>query len=406
MRAAFETLLRLSGIVAACLLSAPMWSRGFYATSLLFVCLGVLCAASLVAAQVRITQRLKRHEPSIVRPLDREKLRNRALLDHAPVPLLIQQVDGTLHAANRAARRLFMTDGVLREPPTFLIDALKNDTSAAGKRLIRLSSKDGASRVYALSVGKGGGVGGIVAYLALTDVEAGLNAAEAQALRDLLQVLSHEIMNSLTPIVSLSATVEDLFAEQTDLKKNQDEIEAQILEALSTIRHRAEGLERFVRGYRELARLPEPSLKLTDLGALVREIAKLFNARWAASVTLDVVMSPGRIMARLDAVQMEQALVNLLNNGAEAALGQSVARVQLSVEVTNDAIFISIRDNGSGIDMALRERIFEPFVSFKPGGNGIGLPLARQIIQGHGGNLVLKSSDERSYWATTFEVRL
>ena len=406
MRAVFETLLRLSGIVAACLLSAPMWNRGFYATSLLSGCLGLLCAVSLVMAQIRITQRLKRHEPSVVRPVDREKLRNRALLDHAPVPLLIQQVDGTLYAANRAARRLFMTDGLLREPPTQLVDALKNDASAPGKRLIRLASGGDAPRVYALSVGKGGGVGGIVAYLALTDVEAGLNAVEAQALRDLLQVLSHEIMNSLTPIVSLSATVEDLFAEQAGLMKNQDEIGDQILEALSTIRHRAEGLDRFVRGYRDLARLPEPSLKLTDLGALVREIAKLFNARWKTRVTLDVVMSAGRIMARLDAVQMEQALVNLLNNAAEATLGQPVPRVQLSVEIMNDAISISVRDNGSGIDTALRERIFEPFVSFKPGGNGIGLPLARQIIRGHGGNLVLRSNDERSCWATMFEVRL
>lgn len=406
MRVALETLLRLAGIVAACLLVRPAWQHGFYATATLLVCLGLLCSGAMVAAQIRLTRRLKRREPSVVRPLDREKLRNRALLDHAPVPLLVQYVDGTLHAANRAARRLFRTENILRNPPDALVAALEGDMASPEKRLIRLTTAGSAPRVYALSIGKGGGAGGIVAYLALTDVEAGLNAAEAQALRDLLQVLSHEIMNSLTPIVSLSATAEDLFAEQSGAGKSGSEPDALILEALGTIRRRAEGLDRFVRGYRDLARLPEPDLKLTDLGALVREIASLFVARWEKRVALDVVLPAGRLMTRLDAAQMEQVLVNLLNNGAEAALPQPDPRVQLAVEATSGSVVIRVCDNGAGINPSLHERIFEPFVSFKDGGNGIGLPLARQIIRGHGGKLILAPTDDRSSWTTTFEVRL
>lgn len=406
MRVAIETLLLLSGIVAACLITAPAWQHGFYATAVLLSCLGLFCAGAVVDAQIRMARRLKRQEPSVVRSVDREKLRNRALLDHAPVPLLIQYVDGTLHAANRAARRLFLTEGVLRDPPPPLVRALENDETGAEKRLIRLASSGGSSRVYALSVGKGGGAGGIVAYLALTDVEAGLNAAEAKALRDLLQILSHEIMNSLTPIVSLSATAEDLFAEQCTLKRERYETDDLIIEALGTIRHRTEGLDRFVRGYRDLARLPEPDLKLTDLGALVREIVRIFTARWKECVVLDVIVPSGRIMVRLDTVQMEQALLNLLNNGAEAALTQPDPHVQLSVEAVNDTIAIRVRDNGPGINMDLRDQIFEPFVSFKSGGNGIGLPLARQIIRGHGGRLTSGITDEKSHWNTTFEVQL
>ncbi|WP_215766972.1 sensor histidine kinase [Gluconobacter cerinus] len=406
MRVAIETLLLLSGIIAACLITAPAWQHGFYATAVLLSCLGLFCAGAVVDAQIRMARRLKRQEPSVVRSVDREKLRNRALLDHAPVPLLIQYVDGTLHAANRAARRLFMTEGVLRDPPPPLVMALENDATGPEKRLIRLASSVGSSRVYALSVGKGGGAGGIVAYLALTDVEAGLNAAEAQALRDLLQILSHEIMNSLTPIVSLSATAEDLFAEQCSLKRERYETDDLIIEALRTIRRRTEGLDRFVRGYRDLARLPEPDLKLTDLGALVQEIVRIFTARWKGCVALDVIVPSGRIMVRLDAVQMEQALLNLLNNGAEAALEQPDPHVQLDVEAANNTIAIRVRDNGPGIDVALRVQIFEPFVSFKSGGNGIGLPLARQIIRGHGGRLTLGITDEKSHWKTTFEVQL
>lgn len=118
--------------------------------------------------------------------------------------------------------------------------------------MIRLHSPaDSRLRMYALSVGQGAGVGGIVEYLALTDVETGLKAVEAQVLRDMLQILSHEIMNSLTPIVSLSVTAEKLFVEA-----DHDASSPLIREALMTLRRRAEELDKFVRGCLELARLP------------------------------------------------------------------------------------------------------------------------------------------------------
>ncbi|MDI6653171.1 ATP-binding protein [Gluconobacter japonicus] len=101
-------------------------------------------------------------------------------------------------------------------------------------------------------------------------------------------------------------------------------------------------------------------LKLTDLGALVQEIVRIFTARWKGCVTLDVIVPSNRIMVRLDAVQMEQTLLNLLNNGAEAALEQPDPHVQLVVKTANNAITICVRDNGPGIDVALREKIFEP----------------------------------------------
>lgn len=401
MRIVFTTLIKIAGIIAACFLTDSAWQKGFFTTAVLLVCVAVFCVASLISTQLELLRRAQREEPSVVQPTSRELLLNRALLDHAPVPLLFQKTDGTLHAANRAARALFQTEGRLITPPPALLGIIEPDKGAPKHSVIRLPSSDGSSRIYAVSVGQGGGVGGIVAYLALMDVEASMNAAEAQALRELLQILSHEIMNSLTPIVSLSATAADLFSNVPTHETN-----LMISEALATIRRRADGLDRFVRGYRDLARLPAPDLHSIDLGKLLHETAQLFEARWTGRVALELSLPPKRIMVRLDRGQMEQALLNLLNNGAEAALEYPSPRVKLAGAWIDGAIRITVQDNGSGIDATQRERIFEPFVSFKKDGNGIGLSLARQIVRGHGGILALENETGREPWKTLFCIRL
>ncbi|MFE8872705.1 PAS domain-containing sensor histidine kinase [Acetobacter persici] len=402
LHTASATLLRLMGLVGVCLLLTPVWQRGLYATASLLVCVGAGCIVSLVATQVDLARRMQRSEPSVVTPTDREKLRNRALLDHAPVPLLYRSVDGTLHAANRAARRLFKTEDRLINPPGELLAALQDKRVSSEGRMIRLhSSAESRLRMYALSVGQGAGVGGIVEYLALTDVEAGLQAAEAQALRDLLQILSHEIMNSLTPIVSLSVTAEELFTDADRATSSP-----LIREALITLRRRAEGLDKFIRGYRELARLPPPDLAPVALEVLLRETQTLFQARWGAGVPLDVCLPSTRVLIRVDKAQIEQALLNLLNNAAEACAGQPSPLVQLVAEVTDGAAAILVRDNGTGLDPSLHEEIFHPFVSFKENGNGVGLSLARQIVLGHGGSLGVEAPEPESPWSTTFRIRL
>ncbi|MFT9447670.1 sensor histidine kinase [Gluconobacter japonicus] len=402
MRVVLSILAKVAGIIAACLLTGPAWQNGFFATAVFIVSMAVFCVVSLITTQRELLRHAQRQEPSVVQSADREALLNRALLDHAPVPLLFQKTDGTLHAANRAARRLFETEGRLIAPSSALLAIIEADRSVSAHAVIRLTSPNGSSsRVYAVSVGQGGGVGGIVAYLALMDVEARMNTAEAQALRELLQVLSHEIMNSLTPIVSLSATAGELFS---DVPTRETTL--MIGEALATIRRRADGLDRFVRGYRDLARLPTPDLQPVDLGELLRETARLFDARWAGRVTLEVSLPPKRIVVRLDRGQMEQVLLNLLNNGAEAALGYPSPRVKLGGAWIDEAVRITVQDNGKGIDPTQRERIFEPFVSLKVNGNGIGLSLARQIVRSHGGTLALENETASGPWTTLFCIRL
>ncbi|MBB2204704.1 sensor histidine kinase [Gluconacetobacter takamatsuzukensis] len=344
-----------------------------------------------------------RVETSIVRPSDRERLRNRALLDHAPIPLLYRTGDGALHAANRAARHLFGTEDRLPADTAALLG-----TPSAERRIVRIPTmQDAPPRTFALAVAQGSGSGGVTHFLALTDIEAELNAADARTLRDLLQILGHEIMNSLTPIVSLAETAHEMAEHPMDPATAD-----MIHEALGTILRRTRGLDRFVQGYRDLARLPPPDLRPTDLHDLLRALGALFGARWHGRVHLETSVPPRRVIVRLDAPQMEQALLNLLNNAAEAALaaadpaGPTGPTVWLQGHATSTGMVIAIRDNGSGIEDTYRDAIFRPFFSLKPNGNGIGLSLARQIAQAHGGSLTLDPPRPDTPWRTAFLLSL
>nr|WP_294917672.1 ATP-binding protein [uncultured Neokomagataea sp.] len=388
-------------LTASAALTLPAWHAHFYASSCLLAGIALTCITSIFSLQYTLQQRpQKRIEHSIVAPKDRETIRNRALLNHVPVPLLFRTIDGTLHTANRSARQLFGTEGHLLNPPDTLLSAIEAQPPSPNGKILRLVSNiTGTSRLYTLSLSTGNHVGGITHYIALTDIEAGLNAAEAQALRDMLHILSHEIMNSLTPIVSLSATAEELFAEPYS-----PETQTLMANAVSTVKRRAEGLDRFVQGYRNLARLPAPQLKPLNLGRLLQETAKIFEARWQGRVSLEVSLPVILTTIQLDQAQMEQALLNILNNAAEATLERVEPRVHLSAKATSHSACIYIQDNGNGIPPEQEEMIFHPFVSLKDNGNGIGLTLARQIILGHGGSLTLDKENCFGNWITTFKI--
>ncbi|GBR46349.1 sensor histidine kinase [Neokomagataea thailandica] len=403
MKHQFRLTAQLIALSASTALVLPAWHAHFYASSCLLAGLALACIITILLTQYTLQQRpTKRVEHSVVAPKDRETIRNRALLNHVPVPLLFRTIDGTLHTANRSARQLFGTEGHLLNPPDTLISALDTQPPSPNNKIIRLTSRiTGTSRLYTLSISTGNHVGGITHYMALTDIEAGLNAAEAQALRDMLHILSHEIMNSLTPIVSLSATAKELFDEPYS-----PETQSLIANAISTIKRRAEGLDRFVQGYRNLARLPAPQLKPLNLGQLLQETAKIFDARWQGRVSLEISLPITLTTIQLDQAQMEQALLNILNNAAEATLGRAKPWVHLSAEATSHSVQIFIQDNGHGIPPGQEEMIFHPFVSLKEGGNGIGLTLARQIILGHGGSLTLDREDLYKNCNTKFKISI
>lgn len=304
----------------------------------------------------------------------REQRRLTAYLNLSPAPLLMLDGDGRLNAVNRAARRLFACHDRIPDPPDGLLDAI--DAAKPGRSASVMLDLNGETRAFALATGDlvVGGEGLRIA--ALVDIDAELRAAEASALRDLLQVLSHEIMNALTPIASLGRTAADMLAEREDA-----ELDA-ARDAVETVARRAEGLERFTASYRDLARLPPPVLGRVMVRPLFEDLARMFAARWPkATLTVAVERASATLLA--DADQLHAALWALLQNAAEASGG--AGQVTIEAESVPGGLAIMVADDGPGVAAHARDDIFRPFFTTKASGSGVGLALVRQIMHAHQG---------------------
>ena len=318
--------------------------------------------AALVPARPPEGGRKDEHEDTAV---------HRLLLDAAPTPLL--GLDGDkARVLNRAARTIFGADDRIVPVPAALLDPSASTLRHEG-RLWRIDRVEASSGVT---------------VAALIDVEREELAAEARASADLIEVLGHELLNGLSPIVSLAESAQTAAAQQP--------VDTALLaEILGPLARRAEGLQRFATDYRALARLPEPTLAPVSLDQFARDLAHLFAQRWPSpTLTLDI----GNVEEwRMDRDQMHQAVWALLNNAAEAVRAQDDAQVGLEFSREQNRFAITITDNGAGVPPESAGLIFRPFHTTKPEGSGIGLSLARQIARGHGGSLELTGANPTAF---------
>ncbi len=219
--------------------------------------------------------------------------------------------------------------------------------------------------------------------LVITDLSRALREEERQAWQRLIRVLGHELNNSLAPIKSMSDTLAALVARETPPADWREDA----AQGLAVIGERADALTRFMLGYTTLARLPAPHKRSMDLGDLARRVARLEQR-------VDVATAgPDEVQLEADPDQIEQALINLVRNAAEASQG---TRGGVRVRWRTDAgvALVEVEDEGPGL--ASTDNLFVPFFTTKPGGSGIGLVLARQIVEAHGGTLgVQNRSDAR-----------
>ncbi len=219
--------------------------------------------------------------------------------------------------------------------------------------------------------------------LVLTNVSRALRDEERQAWQRLIRVIGHELNNSLAPIQSIAGSLETLLSRTPRPSDFDDDLRR----GLAVIASRSESLARFTEAYARLARLPAPSLAPVDVAELIRRVTVLESGR-------GVAVQPGPALTLLaDATQLEQALINLVRNGVEAAKEQG-GGVRVSWRVFGGALEILVEDEGPGLPAT--SNLFVPFFSTKPGGSGIGLVLTRQIAEGHGGSLSLENRKDRS----------
>lgn len=229
--------------------------------------------------------------------------------------------------------------------------------------------------------------------ISLKNIHAVLEQNEMDAWQKLIRVLTHEIMNSITPIISLSETLSerDIPATLTDLAEHKEYVS--MWQAMQTIHRRSKGLLDFVENYRKLTRLPAPDLRDVSVCDLLIDLQKLFSD---GSIHIELPFSDR--MLKIDRSQIEQVLINLLKNAREACVHQDVPIIEVKTTFSSKSILalspnctISITDNGEGILPEVQDKIFVPFFTTKVAGSGIGLSLCKQIMNQHGGNITVQS---------------
>lgn len=229
-------------------------------------------------------------------------------------------------------------------------------------------------------------LGKTLTVISMKNIRTVLENKETEAWQKLIRVLTHEIMNSMTPIVSLSELLKDNFRSE----KNRDyEEEEDMQQALETIHRRSNGLLRFVENYRKVIGVPSPVLQLVPVSDLLESVLLLLKTE-----TEGLKISPMSVHLQViaDKGQIEQVLINLIKNAREATSASLSPVIELSAGINSEGhTFIQVSDNGAGIPPDVLERIFIPFFTTKPSGSGIGLSLSRQIMYMHKGSLTATS---------------
>ncbi|CAN5419387.1 sensor histidine kinase [soil metagenome] len=238
--------------------------------------------------------------------------------------------------------------------------------------------------------------GNTMKLLTLQNIQEELQQQEIEAWQNLTRVLRHEIMNSITPISSLTSTLREILDHDMVQMNNHYELKSEgaedLKEGLSTIENRSKGLIKFIDAYREYTSLPQPKIKTIIVKEILEKVGQLMRPE-IKKTTIDFLISwdSEYQTVQADEEMIEQVLINLIKNSIEALWETPEGKIELSGKSIGNSVVIEVSDNGQGIIKEALNRVFVPFFTTKKTGSGIGLSLSRQIMQMHNGSLSVES---------------
>lgn len=322
------------------------------------------------------------------------------VVQHVGIGLIAFKDNGEVELINTAAKRL------LRIPRLKNIKSLESISKTLVDTLFQMESRENALvkvefdnellhlALYATEFKLRGEKFTLVS---LHNIHGELEEREMEAWQKIIRVLTHEIMNSITPIASLTSTINELIKEayRKEIQAKKPKIEAlgDIQQALQTIHKRSQGLLNFVDAYRNLTKIPKPHFQLFAIHELFTRVERLMqNNIIGAGAGFEAHVEPQTLELTADPELIEQVLINLILNAVQAVNGQKDAGIKLEADLDKwGRIIIRVMDNGPGIPEENLEKIFIPFFSTKEGGSGIGLSLSRQIMRLHRGAISVHS---------------
>lgn len=269
-----------------------------------------------------------------------------------------------------------------------------------GKRFLELKIQDKliqlSTEVIPLNL-----YGSNYTIISFQNIKDEIEQKEIEAWNRLIGVISHEILNSITPISSLSDTVNSMVTNKDFL--NKEDLE-DLKPAIQTIKRRSEGLLDFVKDYRLIAELPTPELHFHSIGGILQHIKVLMQPFASVkNVKLEVGQTSSKITVNVDLKLVEQALINLVTNSIHALENTDQPLIEINYRLEQNKLFIDVADNGKGIEPDLLEKIFVPFFTTRKTGSGIGLTITRNIMKMHYGSMEVNSvPNERTVFSLVF----
>ena len=325
-----------------------------------------------------------------------------SIVQNIDVSILAYQRDGTVEMVNKSAKKLFQVSSLrnihsLNKLSTELVSTLI-DIKPGENKLVRVQEQDDLLQlaIYATELKIHDKE---IILSTIKNIQNVLEEQETEAWQKLIRVLTHEIMNSITPIASLSSTLElmlkSITNEQGDQPMDMESV-LEIQQALQTINKRSTGLLHFVNTYRNLTRIPKPNFKIFPVKDLINNVQLLMEEELRQNkIKLVTSVIPPYVEFSADEQLLEQVMINMIKNAIQALSNTTDPEINIKTFINKRGrLTIQVKDNGQGILQEVLDKIFIPFFTTKPKGSGIGLSLSRQIMRLHGGTITANSEPE------------